>query len=343
MGNEVHKKEWIPIPLKLKIFVDIAEWIVFVLLILIFLIMLSPLLPTNKLFQTFIVPSGSMEPTVRVGSIAVIKGISPNTLKKGDIIAFTNPEDSKKVILHRINEAIITSGHQSFKTKGDSNKTPDTWTVSESIVKGKMILSFPYLGFIGTQVKTPIGFILLVILPALILVLLQIKRVKEGIEEEVVRRTQKTVSSISNFEKILIFLFVSSSLLITGTGVKYGYARFLSLDKITGVSFSMADFAKPSCNLILERGSKHFRFVLHRIKRYKRFHYVITYDTNGRREGISGTRDIDNQDDFESEDTTLGTCSTGDTCVFDKNIHNIHLQVDLIDSNLHSLSISDSQ
>ena len=88
-------------------------------------------IPTIFGFKPFIVLSGSMEPTIMTGDIAIIKDIKPEELKVGDIIAFRS---GKSVITHRIIE--INNEEEELITKGDNNNTEDRYPVSFSNVEG---------------------------------------------------------------------------------------------------------------------------------------------------------------------------------------------------------------
>ena len=44
-------------------------------------------------------------------------------------------------------------------------------------VIGKVILTIPFIGYIGYFVRTPIGFILLIILPASLIIILEIRNI----------------------------------------------------------------------------------------------------------------------------------------------------------------------
>ncbi len=242
------KRKWIPIPKEVKIIVAVIEWIIFCVLVILFLIVASPFLPTSKYFQTYIVPSGSMEPTVHTGSIAITTPVYPKQIHKGDIIAFTDPTDSKRIILHRI-YSILQHGTPSFETKGDHNKAVDPWTVPGVFVRGKMLFDIPYLGYAGNFARTPAGFVILIIIPALILVLLQFKRIKEGIEEEVTRRTTLALEKKKVDSPVVLFLFLSGAtmyFLLASTHPKYGYALFTSSVKVNNFAFSIRTEPSPT-------------------------------------------------------------------------------------------------
>jgi len=115
--------------------------------------------------------TGSMQPAISVGSVVVIKPADPETLKIGDIICFRLSEPTS--ITHRI----FNITDEGFITKGDANEDPDQWIVKKENVTGKAILTIPYIGYIGYFVRTPIGFILLIVIPATLLIIMEIKNI----------------------------------------------------------------------------------------------------------------------------------------------------------------------
>jgi signal peptidase len=128
--------------------------------------------------------TGSMEPAIPVGSIVVIKPADPDSLKVGDIICFKVETEYPKTVTHRI--IGITS--QGFITKGDANEDPDQWIVKKENVIGKVIAVIPLLGYLGYFVRTPIGFIILIIIPATLIIILEIRE----IIKETTKRKQQT-------------------------------------------------------------------------------------------------------------------------------------------------------
>jgi signal peptidase len=129
--------------------------------------------------------TGSMEPAIPVGSIVVIKPANPDTLKVGDIICFKTEAESPITVTHRI--IGITS--QGFITKGDANEDPDQWIIKKENIIGKVIAVIPLLGYIGYFVRTPIGFILLIIIPATIIIIMEIKNIIKELKKTMREQT----------------------------------------------------------------------------------------------------------------------------------------------------------
>ena len=93
--------------------------------------------------KTYIIASGSMEPTLKVGDIVLIKEISSTNLKENDIISF---QKDNTIITHRIHKILKLDEKVKFQTKGDHNQSIDSDLVEESNIEGKMIIKIPYIG-----------------------------------------------------------------------------------------------------------------------------------------------------------------------------------------------------
>lgn len=96
-------------------------------------------------FSLFVVESGSMEPTLTVGSVIVAK--EPNdvrSLKTGDIVTFRTP--SGHVVTHRIVEVVSTQdGSVQYRTEGDNPiNSPDQVLLAPERVIGVFLLKIPF-------------------------------------------------------------------------------------------------------------------------------------------------------------------------------------------------------
>jgi len=129
------------------------------------------LLTTGALFKNYrayIVQSGSMAPALPVGSVVFTQ--SATEYSEGDIITFSV---NSSLITHRIVEV----NEDSYNTKGDANEDPDSTPVPKDKVVGHSILTVPYLGYLANFVRTPKGFVMLVVIPASIIVYEELKNI----------------------------------------------------------------------------------------------------------------------------------------------------------------------
>jgi signal peptidase len=179
----------------------LAETIILIVIAIIAIVFLVFYRPVSLLGDTLYEPvyTGSMEPAIPVGSVVVIKPVDTETLKTGDIICFKLSEPTS--ITHRI----FNVTDEGFITKGDANEGPDQWTVKKENVMGKVILTIPYIGYIGYFVRTPIGLILLIVLPASLIIILEIRNIiKELKKTKTPQITYMTMpAALRNLEKNL--------------------------------------------------------------------------------------------------------------------------------------------
>jgi len=119
--------------------------------------------------------SNSMDSTFRAGDLVVTQPTSPADIEVGDIITYISPLDGK-VIAHRV----VTVQEQSpvmFITKGDANEDPDPYLVPTQNVFGRESLHVPFLGYVSQFVKSPLGLLLMIVIPGLIVIAMEIRNI----------------------------------------------------------------------------------------------------------------------------------------------------------------------
>lgn len=121
-------------------------------------------------YKPFIVLSGSMETEIRVGDMIITKMTDPKTLKKDDVIAFRDHENT--VTTHRIIDVIEKDGKKYFVTKGDNNDSQDENLVELKDVEGIYITRIPGVGNIFNELAKPTTIIILFLGVTVIFVLL---------------------------------------------------------------------------------------------------------------------------------------------------------------------------
>lgn len=149
-------------------------------------------------WKPFIVLSGSMETQISAGDIVVVKEIDTNELKKGDIIAF---KDGNIVITHRIDEVTEIDGKTQYITKGDNNSTQDIGYVLPEQVEGVFKFKIARLGNIAMFIQTPLGMIVCLSIPIIIIILLQTADSKKE-KEELIAKLNKQSKMEEEIEKL---------------------------------------------------------------------------------------------------------------------------------------------
>ena len=96
--------------------------------------------------------TGSMEPGINPGDVAVTRGIdivSASELKIGDVIAFLPYADNSMMVTHRIIARSVGQEGVGFVTKGDNNNAEDPWNpVSDKQIRGKVMYVIPKIGYV---------------------------------------------------------------------------------------------------------------------------------------------------------------------------------------------------
>lgn len=163
--------------ISLKISLTIILFVTFFAVVFTLLTSKSPILGGMR---SFVVLSGSMEPSLPLGSIVYTKKASK--YKVGDVITFNL---RSVTVSHRI-VAIQKQGKDVFyQTKGDANKGVDFELVPKNQVIGKQYFRVLNAGKLVVFLKTPPGFLSLIILPALIFIGFEFWNIKREFENEI--------------------------------------------------------------------------------------------------------------------------------------------------------------
>ena len=121
--------------------------------------------------------SDSMAPSLRAGDVVWLDRIAAAEARRGDVVAFTDPERDT-VVLHRVEHVRRAAGERlSFITRGDANSASESWAIPDDGRIGR------YVGFrvpaVGRTVRALAGTPLAVIaaLSGALLALLALRRI----------------------------------------------------------------------------------------------------------------------------------------------------------------------
>jgi signal peptidase len=156
-------------PLKIIYYIFVAFIGIIVLLLIV------SAFPITGNYKLMIVQSGSMEPAIKMGSIVMVKPVDDYRI--GDVISFGEVTRIKAPTTHRIYDIKVAEGQPVYITKGDANNAPDQREIPKSEVIGKVLISLPYLGYAVDFAKKPIGFALIILVPAAIIIGDEIKKI----------------------------------------------------------------------------------------------------------------------------------------------------------------------
>jgi signal peptidase len=162
----------------MKIF-NILYYLFITAIALIAVLLLISVFPITGNFKVLAVLSGSMEPSIHTGSIVVVKPAAE--YKVGDVITFGKISKTQTPTTHRINEIKNNNGVETFITKGDANNAPDVREIKKNEIVGKELFTIPYLGYAINTAKKPYGFALIIIIPALLVIFDEGKKIRDEI------------------------------------------------------------------------------------------------------------------------------------------------------------------
>lgn len=192
-----------------KIFQVFIDILVFIITVLIFFSLYNfiSLKVLNKEYSNvlgvsiFEIVSGSMEPTLNVKDLIVVKKTS--NISKNDIITYI---DGKDFITHRV----IKIEGNTLTTKGDSNNSDDV-RIDKSKVIGKVILRIPKGGVLREVFTTPKVIVSIVV--TLILISLSISYIPKDKRKKVVSLDDKFEDPDCIYKKQVKYMFDRRKLL----------------------------------------------------------------------------------------------------------------------------------
>lgn len=178
MSRELHKLMFKAYPFK-KI-LNVMFYVLFILVFILTIIFIVYVTNARKNggdisfggFRLYNIVSGSMQPSLPVGSTILSEKVDPDSIKKGDIISFRS---GSMVISHRVYDIYKQSNNiMVFSTKGDANNSVDNTPVFENQIVGKVTKYVPYVGYALNYITTKNGMMTIIVIPMLIFAVFQI-------------------------------------------------------------------------------------------------------------------------------------------------------------------------
>ena len=172
---------------------NVLSTVVMLLLAAVAAVILVPMLMGYK---EMAVLSGSMEPTIPVGSIVYVKPVDdPAQLEPGDICTYIL-SDGETMVTHRV--ISIDPEARTLITKGDANEVEDG-AVAFSQVYGETRFHLPWLGYIAINAKTPTGIMAICGVLVVVILLNFIPAIIDAGEEE--KKKQQAAEQPSSQEE----------------------------------------------------------------------------------------------------------------------------------------------
>lgn len=148
-----------------KIFNIITTVILIVLIALVammFFARFSGKSPSVFGLQFYRVATGSMEPTLMVGDVILVKEVPAEDIVKGDIVTYraVSGEMAGQKITHRVvTDPEIKDGKYTYQTQGDASGAPLDPKITYDLVVGKFVCTLPLIDKLYSFFLTPFGLI----------------------------------------------------------------------------------------------------------------------------------------------------------------------------------------
>jgi len=149
-------------------------------------LLIGSMLPIPGNIELKIVKSGSMEPNIPTGSLVVVKPAAAYSI--GDVITFGADTRSEIPTTHRIVSFAGEDGQTMYTTKGDANEEVDPKTTLKNDVIGKVVFHMPYVGFVLDFARQPLGFALLIGIPAALVIMEEVFAIAKEVKVALRRR-----------------------------------------------------------------------------------------------------------------------------------------------------------
>jgi signal peptidase len=151
-------------------------------IVIVAVLLIVSVFPITGNYKLMIVQSGSMAPAIKMGSIVVVK--PADDYKIGDVITFGPMTKTKAPTSHRIYDIKVVDGQPVYITKGDANNAPDQREITKREIIGKVLFDVPYIGYAVNFAKKPLGFALIIIVPAALIIFDEVKNIYNEIKKK---------------------------------------------------------------------------------------------------------------------------------------------------------------
>lgn len=136
-------------------------------------------------YRGYTVMSGSMEPVIATGDLVVNQPIGPLDARVGDVVTFLDPGGSGRLITHRVQSIDVMPQIVDVVTKGDANTAVERWSIVRDGRLGRVVLDVPRVGYAMAVLRSRLGQVAMVVLPALLLMFVALARIWRAPPKEV--------------------------------------------------------------------------------------------------------------------------------------------------------------
>ena len=167
---------------------------------------------TRPPISLYTIASPSMEPTINVYDIIVDVNVksddelyAPSKDNEGTIITFYSDsiDTGGYTVTHRIYRKYDYNGTIYYETKGDNNISEDLGRITLDNIVGRYIFKIPKIGKVQFFLSSRIGWILVILIPALIIIITDIVKINKAykIKEDISKIKGKNNKKSEDKEK----------------------------------------------------------------------------------------------------------------------------------------------
>jgi signal peptidase len=121
-------------------------------------------------FESFVVSTNSMDPTIQVGALAVVSPVKVEQLTAGDIITYRKPADPDMLVVQRLLFVDAEATDKlNLQTRGDSEPASEQVSVLPHVTLGRVMYAIPGIGLLVDFLNQPLGKVLLLAAPVVFL------------------------------------------------------------------------------------------------------------------------------------------------------------------------------
>jgi len=190
------------------------SWTAIGFLFAVLIFVLIPLLPIENNYSLKMVLSGSMSPTIKTGSVIMVKPASDYHI--GDVVTYKYGKRARDLTTHRI----VGQEGDKFITKGDNNNAADIYPIKKEQIIGRVVFDAPYAGYIVNFFNSKLGLILFIFIPAALIIVNESLKIFGEIQKKRSKRDEKGDIKIGT-SILLILIFVLSAFTFVGTTNSY--------------------------------------------------------------------------------------------------------------------------
>ncbi len=151
-----------------KVLHALSVVLIVLLVIFVFFTLFSRMMgETPSLFGNYIfrVSSDSMEPTLMVGDVILVRSADAQDIRNGDIVTYKSQSGSMygREVTHRVvTEPVIKDGTYYFQTQGDVQGAPLDKPITYDQIEGKFVRKLNNITKLYGWVSTPVGVVIFV-------------------------------------------------------------------------------------------------------------------------------------------------------------------------------------